>query len=94
MADQDRTHRLVACTDCPQTKAPCAPGLALVQKLNAALLQSGDALPEDFEFNGTVFAPDCARACTLGFCARAEGASVFGEAGAFIATALHAGALQ
>lgn len=79
--ENDRTHRIVVCTDCRHFGGPCKPGLELVARLQAAVRDAGPLLADDFSIEGTVCTAACERPCTVGFQASGKAAYLFGDIG-------------
>jgi len=70
-------HRVVQCTACRHCNAPCAPGLAFLSRLDAAIALApvGDA----FELIGSANLACDSRLCPVVWRATAEGTRLWGD---------------
>jgi predicted metal-binding protein len=74
---QPARHQLLVCRDCRHTGRPCLPGLALLERLRAAIAA---ARPDEaFEISGSASLADCPQPCTVAWRVTAGGAWLFGD---------------
>lgn len=71
-------HQLLVCRDCRHTGRPCLAGLALLDRLRAAIAASGAG--EGFEISGSARLEGCDRPCTVVWRVSAGAAWLFGDA--------------
>jgi len=57
----------------------CRPGLALIERLRAAMDLAGDAVGADFEISGTVCMAGCERPCTIAYFGSHKATYLFGD---------------
>ena len=76
-------QRIILCTDCPHRGSHCAPGYAILARLQMAVAAAGDTLEKDFLIEGTTrlqsCAPPCSRPCTLAWRASRSQTWLFGD---------------
>ncbi len=70
-------HQILVCQTCRHLDRACLPGLALVEKLQAAIAAAG--LGTEFEVSGTACMAGCARPCTVAWRATAKATYLFGD---------------
>lgn len=70
-------HQLLVCRDCRHTGQPCHPGLALLERLRAAIAAAGPG--GEFEISGSASLDDCPRPCTVAWRVSAGAAWLFGD---------------
>ena len=71
-------HQLHLCRDCRHTGRPCLAGLALLERLRAAIAAAG--AEEGFEISGSARLEGCDRPCTVVWRVSAGAAWLFGDA--------------
>lgn len=71
-------HQILICQSCRHKDSPCRPGLALLEKLRAAVAQAND-LAADFEISGTACMAGCDRPCTVAWRATGKATWLFGD---------------
>ena len=74
---QPARHQLLLCQDCRHTGQPCLPGLALLERLRAAIAAAGPG--EAFEMSGSASLAACPRPCTVVWRVSAGAAWLFGD---------------
>jgi predicted metal-binding protein len=76
-------QRIILCTECPHRGGYCAPGYAILARLQMAVAAAGDTLEENFLIEGTTrlqsCAPPCSRPCTLAWRASRSQTWLFGD---------------
>lgn len=73
-----KPHQILVCQSCRHKDSPCLPGLALLEKLRAAVGQA-KGLAEDFEISGTACMAGCDRPCTVAWRATGKTTWLFGD---------------
>ena len=71
-------HQILVCQSCRHKDSPCLPGLALLEKLRAAVAQA-KGLAQDFEISGTACMAGCDRPCTVAWRATGKTTWLFGD---------------
>ncbi|MEO5613692.1 MAG: DUF1636 domain-containing protein [Cypionkella sp.] len=71
-------HQILICQSCRHKDSPCRPGLALLEKLRAAVGQA-KGLAQDFEISGTACMAGCDRPCTVAWRATGKATWLFGD---------------
>ena len=71
-------HQILVCQSCRHKDSPCRPGLALLEKLRAAVAEVKN-LAEDFEISGTACMAGCDRPCTVAWRATGKATWLFGD---------------
>ena len=74
---QSPPHQMLLCKVCRHHDASCGPGLALLQKLRAAVALAG--VEDGFEISGTVRLAGCDRPCTAAWRATGKATWFFGD---------------
>lgn len=70
-------HQLLVCRDCRHTGGPCLAGLALLDRLRAAIAASGAGA--GFDISGSARLAECDRPCTVVWRVSAGVAWLFGD---------------
>ena len=71
-------HQILVCQSCRHKDSPCRPGLALLEKLRAAV-SLAKGLAADFEISGTACMAGCDRPCTVAWRATGKATWLFGD---------------
>ena len=74
---QPERHQLQVCQTCRHVGLPCGPGLALLDRLRAAIAAAGQG--EGFEMSGSACLAGCGRPCTVVWRVSAGAAWLFGD---------------
>ncbi len=74
---QSAPHQILLCMACRYHDAHCGPGLALLQKLRAAVALAG--VDDGFEISGTASLAGCDRPCTVAWRATGKASWFFGD---------------
>jgi predicted metal-binding protein len=79
-------QRIILCTDCPHRGGHCAPGYAILARLQMAVAAAGDTLEDDFQIEGSTALQSCdrpgRRSCTLAWRASRRQTWLFGDVAA------------
>ena len=78
MRQSAKRHQILVCQSCRHKDSPCRPGLALLEKLRAAVSEA-KGLAEDFEISGTACMAGCDRPCTVAWRATGKATWLFGD---------------
>ena len=81
-----RPHRILHCTACRHCNAPCAPGLAFLTRLDAAIAIA--PVGAEFELIGSANLACDARLCPVVWRATAEGTRLWGDVAAEVPVAV------
>lgn len=77
--DTQNNHRITVCTSCKHKGTTCSPGFELIEKLQAAIIEAGDAIAEDFEISGVACMAGCGRPCTVAYHGSRKATYLFGD---------------
>lgn len=73
------THRITICTSCRKNGTGCRPGYELIEKLQQAMAQAGDAVPDAFEVSGVACMAGCDHPCTVAYHGAKKATYLFGD---------------
>ncbi|OAN93049.1 DUF1636 family protein [Sulfitobacter geojensis] len=77
--DTQNNHRITVCTSCKHKGTTCRPGFELIEKLQAVIIEAGDAIAEDFEISGVACMAGCGRPCTVAYHGSRKATYLFGD---------------